>query len=214
MPSLSAIDFAGLQEHMTAKNALGCLLVAPAYPGQSHEDNAAANRARQLGISCWTIDQLARVVESAEARHVTAKQVLDIVLSSFAPADVATSVENLFAAPAWDNAVLSGAILAVLEFLVGKLPDSPRNVDQIASVLAGDERFKGIRREDIRKTISNLAAASKGGLILDGETLVILTSYEELARRIAPLTGLAGRPLRLSKLRADIGSREAGDEEH
>src|SRR5437763_16305506 len=109
---------------MTAKNALGCLLVAPAYPGQSHEDNAAANRARQLGISCWTIDQLARVVESAEARHVTAKQVLDIVLSSFAPADVATSVENLFAAPAWDDAVLRGAILAVLEFLVGQLPDS------------------------------------------------------------------------------------------
>jgi hypothetical protein len=214
VPSLSAIDFAGLREHVTKKNAAGCLLIAPAYPGQSKDDNAAANRAKELGISCWTIDQLAKVVESAEARHITAKQVLEIVLSSFAPADVSKSVENLFTAPAWDNEVLGNAIVKSLQFLVGKLPDAPRNVDQIASVLAGDARFAGIKREDVRKAISTLAAASRGGLVLDGDTLVVLTSYEDLARRIAPLTGFAGQPLRLSKLREDIGSKDSSDEEH
>lgn len=214
VPSLSQIDFGGLREHLTGKGAQGCLLLSPAYPGQSKEDNAAANRARELCISCWTIEQLARVVESAEARHITAKQVLDIVLSSFAPADVSTSVENLFAAPAWDNEELGSAIIESLQFLTGKLVDSPRNIDQIASVLASDPRFIGIKREDVRKAISNLAAASRGGLILEGETLLVLTSYEELGRRIAALTGLAGQPFRLSKLRQDIGSKESGDEDH
>jgi len=214
VPSLSAIDFGGLREHVTTKKAQGCLLLAPAYPGQSKEDNAAANRAKELRISCWTIEQLARVVESAEARHITAKQVLDIVLSTFAPADVSKEVENLFTAPAWDNEVLGSGIIQSLQFLAGKLPDAPRNIDQIASVLASDSRFSGIKREDVRKATSNLAAASKGGLILDGDTLLVLTSYEDLGRRIGQLTGLAGQPLRLSKLRLDIGSQEAGDEEH
>jgi hypothetical protein len=214
VPTLPAIDFGGLREHVTAKAAQGCLLLAPAYPGQSKEDNAAANRANELRISCWTIDELARVVESAEARHITAKQVLDIVLTSFAPADVSKAVENLFTAPAWDNEVLGSAIVQALQFLAGKLPDAPRNIDQIASVLASDSRFVGIKRDDVRKATSNLAAASKGGLVLDGDTLLVLTSYEDLARRIASLTGLAGQPMRLSKLRTDIGSQESGDEEH
>jgi hypothetical protein len=214
VPSLSAIDFAGLREHASAKHAQGCLLLAPAYPGQSKEDNAAANRAKELRISCWTIDQLARVVESAETRHITAKQVLDIVLNSFAPADVSQSVANLFTAPALDSEVLSSAIIQSLQFLAGKLPDAPRNIDQIASVLASDARFVGIKREDVRKATSDLAAASRGGLILDGDTLLVLISYEDLARRIAPLTGLVGKPLRLSKLRLDIGSQDSGDEEH
>ncbi|MGA2264589.1 MAG: hypothetical protein ABSH28_24550, partial [Acidobacteriota bacterium] len=214
VPSLSAIDFAGLREHLTNKKAQGCLLLAPAYPGQGKEHNAAASRARELRISCWTIDQLARVVESAKARHITAKQVLDIVLNSFAPADVSSDVEHLFTAPAWDNELLGSAIVQSLQFLAGKLPDAPRNIDQIASVLASDSRFVRIKRDDVRKGVSSLAAASRGGLILDGDTLHVLTSYEDLARRIASLTGLAGQPLRLSKLREDIGSQESGDEEH
>jgi hypothetical protein len=110
--------------------------------------------------------------------------------------------------------MLSSAILESLQFLAGKLPDAARNIDQIASVLLSDPRFVGIRREDVRKTVSNLAAASRGGLILDGDTLVVLTSYEDLARRIAPFTGSPGQPVRLSKLREDIGSKESGDEEH
>ena len=74
VPSLSAIDFAGLDEHVKAHEANGCLLVAPAYPGSTQEDSAAAARARNLRISCWTIEQLARVVESAETRHITARR--------------------------------------------------------------------------------------------------------------------------------------------
>lgn len=214
VPSLSAIDFAGLREHATAKVAQGCLLLSPAYPGESKEDSAAANRARELRISCWTIDQLARVVESAEARHINAKQVLEVVLTTFAPTDVRNSIESLFSAPPWGHDVLGGAILKALRSLAGKLPDAPRNIDQIASVLANDGAFAGIKREDVRKAVSSLAAASKGGLVLDGDTLVVLTSYEDLERRIGSLAGSAGQPVRLSKLRDDIGSNGSDDEEH
>ncbi|WP_081815327.1 ATP-binding protein [Leifsonia aquatica] len=73
VPSLSALDFAGLEQHMRAEGAHGCLLVAPSYPGASRgEDAQAAQRARSAKVSCWTIDQLATVVTSLtthDSRH-------------------------------------------------------------------------------------------------------------------------------------------------
>jgi hypothetical protein len=104
VPSLSAIDFAGLHEHMKAYKAQGCLLVAPSYPGTTREeDSAAANRARQQKVSCWTVDRLARVVAATEARHLTAQDILNIVLKEFSPDAVSAAVESLLAKPGWNK---------------------------------------------------------------------------------------------------------------
>jgi hypothetical protein len=213
VPSLSAIDFAGLHEHRETHGANGCLLVAPAYPGSGAADSAAANRAKSLRISCWTIEQLARAVESAEVRHITAKQIIEIVLSRFAPDDVAKAVDGLFAAPTWDQQKLNNGIIEALRTLAGKLPDTPRNVLSIATVIANRPGFEGIKTDDVRKAISQLAAISQGALVFDGETLTVFTSYEELTRRAASLTGVSGKPLRLSKFRNDM-SGDAEPEEH
>ena len=212
VPSLGAIDFGGLDEHVKDKKANGCLLVAPAYPGSTQEDSAAAARARNLKISCWTIEQLARVVESAETRHITARQVIDIVLKHFAPDDVAAAVDELFKQPAWDYAQLTAAIIDALRKLSGKLKDSPRTIQHIATILVEDPRFQGIQEDDVRKAVSELAAASQGALIFTGETLTVLTSYDDLARRSASLTGTNANPLRLSKLRDDLNG--GGADEH
>lgn len=213
VPSLSAIDFAGLHEHKEAHKAQGCLLVAPAYPGSSKEEYSAASaRAKNLQISCWTIEQIARVVESAEVRHITAKQIIDIVLSKFSPDDVASAINLLFQSPTWDQHKLALAVIEALRTMAGKLADTPRNVLSVATVLANTAGFEGITTEDVRKAISQLAANSQGALIFDGETLSVFTSYDELARRAAAFTGEGGKPLRFSQLRGDLKGTGAPEE--
>jgi hypothetical protein len=208
VPSLSAIDFAGLNEHMINSKCQGCLLVAPDYPNVTSDDAAAANRARQLKISCWTVEQLARLIESAESRHITAKQVLTVVLSNFAPQDVSTAIGKMFAEPMWDQHVLGQAIIKALRRLEGKLRDRPRSVEFVATLLTETAMFEKIEAEDVRQAIVNLAAASQGALRLEGEQLVLLTSYDELERRVASQTGNGGVPLRTSKLRSDLGGKQ------
>ncbi len=112
VPSLGGIDFAGLHDHMKQQEAHGCLLVAPAYPGSTlGEDSAAAQRAKNLKISCWTVENLARLVAAAEKRHLNARHVLDIVLNQFSPNEVSAALEQLFAEPGWDNASLYREII-------------------------------------------------------------------------------------------------------
>lgn len=211
VPSLSAIDFGGLQEHVATHKAQGCLLLAPEYPNASADDSAAANRARNLKISCWRISELAKVVDASESRHITAKQIIGIVLTQFAPNDVSQAVDKLFEDPSWNQPILNNAIVEALRTLDGKLRDTPRSITAIATILSGDPRFEGIQKEDVRKAISNLAASSQGALVLDGENLVILTSYDELARRVAGQTGNGGIPLRSSRLRSDLGTQKDKD---
>lgn len=211
VPSLSAIDFGGLYEHVDAHKAQGCLLLAPEYPNASADDSAAATRAKLLKISCWRITDLARVVEASESRHITAKQIIGIVLTQFAPNEVSEAVARLFEDPSWDQPVLSNAIIEALRQLDGKLRDSPRSVTAVATVLSGDPRFDGIQTEDVRKAVSNLAASSQGALVMDGENLVMLTSYDELARRVAGQTGNGSIPLRSSKLRSDLNTQTDED---
>ena len=114
------------------------------------------------------------------------------------------AVDELFKEPAWDYAQLTGAIIDALRKLAGKLKDSPRTIQHIATVLVDDHRFQGIKEDDVRKAVSELAAASQGALVFTGETLTVLTSYDDLARRSASLTGANAKPFRLSKLRDDL----------
>jgi hypothetical protein len=143
-------------------------------------------------------------VDASESRHITAKQIIGIVLTKFAPKDVSEAVASLFQDPSWDQPTLSSAIIGALRQLDGRLRDSPRSVTGVATVLSVDPRFEGIQKEDVRKAVSNLAASSQGALVMDGENLVMLTSYDELARRVAGQTGNGGIPLRASKLRSDL----------
>ena len=100
-PSAKDIDFAAIQVHMARHNADGCLLVAPGYKGD--DDGNAAMSAKGLRISCWTVEQFADVIAAAEARQISARQILEIVFTSFSPQDVAEAVEILLAKPTWER---------------------------------------------------------------------------------------------------------------
>ena len=205
VPSLSAIDFAGLARHRKDHTADGVLLIAPSYPGSTKEEDAAAARsAVELKISCWTVAQLASVVRAAESRHFNAQTVISIVQSAFSPVEVSKAVGELFATPIWNMQGLCSAIIDELEKISQLLTDMDRTVDSIAPGIA---KRSGIcwhfQRRDREKASSELSAASQGALAFDGRVYAIFTSFDELRRRAASLAGDDIRPLRNSTFRAE-----------
>jgi hypothetical protein len=196
-PGLPQLDFAGLAEHVKRTKSQGCLLIAPSYPGGTRGDNSAASsRATESRISCWTVEQLARVVAAAEARHFNARQVLDIVLNNFTPGDVEAAISALFASPAWEFTELYREVLKALEALEGRLPDSPRTIDLVAGEISRNPTFAAIRRDEVEKALRSLVNASQGLLTLSDDRILVHGSHEEVNRRLDGMTGDSGQPRR------------------
>ena len=185
VPSLSAIDFAGLHQHMLDEGAEACLLLAPSYPGESREDSsAAALRAKNLKISCWTVDQLARVVDALSVRDITARAVLEIVTTAFTPEEVTTAVDNLLADSSNAPRQLAREIIRALRQLEGVSTDRVRSTDMVAALLGTSGTV--VSSAALEAAVSQLAAASSGALVLGRDGRFILnTSVEELERRAA-----------------------------
>jgi hypothetical protein len=190
VPSLPTLDFAGLWSHLEKEGGGGCLLVAPAYAGLSKGDlSEVARRADHEKVSCWTIEQLARAVELSEARHVTADQIEGIVLSKFAPDEVASAVEALLSTPEFIQEELYRRILDSLEELEGRMRDTPRTVDMVATQVTSDGQFHELDVADVEKALVELSNASRGMLYLsDEDDLFVRGSLAELRRRVADLT--------------------------
>jgi len=202
VPSLGAIDFAGLEEHISRYSAHGCLLIAPSYPGASRdEESAAAARAVKARVSCWTVEQLARFVSVAEARQLTAEHVLQIVLNKFSPHEVSEAIDALLAQPTWDNRALFRAILKALRDLEGKIPDRLRSVDMVTAMVAAQPNFGVIEGKIVEAAVAQLAGASQGAITLTDHTILIHVSLEEVERRVAGLTKQPGDPRKVSNFR-------------
>lgn len=203
VPSLGAIDFAGLQQHMIDEEAEGCLLVAPSYPGSSKkEDAAAAKRAENLKISCWTVEQLADFVAQAEERHFSAEDVLDVVSSAYAPHDVASRLDQLFSSPEWSQRELQAAVIDALRSMDGRQTDRARTFDMIGNEITRIEDYKDVPHSDIKAAVRAVVNASQGLLQLNGDRVVVRGSYDELERRVAQLVGRPSDGRRESTLRA------------
>lgn len=204
VPSLGAIDFASLARHRKDESAAACLLVAPSYPGASlGEDAAAADMARDLKISCWTIEQLARVVEEAENRHLSARNVLSVCEQAFAPDDVAAAVDALLADPDYSERALYRAVVDALTGLEGRLPGSPRTVQSVATEISRETEFAAVSLDQVSRATSDLAGASRGALVLRGDTIVMNTSLAELQVRVASMLGEPGPGRRPGTFKAD-----------
>src|SRR6185312_6849645 len=114
-----------------------CLLVAPKYPGGTKGERAqAAKRAEKQKISCWTVEQLADVVQATESRHLGARQVLEIVQTKFAPEQVTEAVNQLLSQPQRSRRDLYKAVNAAPRDLDGKLSDRPRTFELIAGIVS------------------------------------------------------------------------------
>ena len=212
VPDLGHLDFAGLKEHVTKRGANGCLLVAPMYPGESLGTSSSASaRALDNSISCWTVDDLARVVQLVETRHIGAKEVLDIVLNQFAPDDVSAAVERLLNEPTWERRSLYVAVLDALRGLEGRLVDQPRTVSHIAAEVTRQPGFEEVPQGEIKRAVADLSGASEGTLILEsGDRIIANASFDEIERRLRGLTGEGGEPRRGGTFRdSSDGSEDA-----
>ena len=194
-PPAKDIDFAGISIHMTRHTASGCLLVAPGYQGD--EEGNTAQSARDLKISCWSVRQYADVIQGAESRQISARQILDIVRTKFAPQEVAEAVDNLLAEPIWEPRALYLAVVKALRDIHSKLSSTPRNITMIGLEVARMSGFEDVEESAIRRAVSNIAGASKGALLLrDNNDVVLNVDYDELDRRVQGLTGEPGIPRR------------------
>ncbi|WP_186188690.1 ATP-binding protein [Burkholderia gladioli] len=200
VPQLSQLDISGIHEHYTKWECRGALVVAPSYPGSTLGDESALSfRANQAGVSCWTVDQLARVVESVESRHITAADVLEIVTSSFTPESVSSALDKLLGAP-YAKVTLYRGILNAFRKLATLLVDQPRSVDMITTVIAIEPTYSGVTRDEVKLALKQMAGASKGGLVISNEQLILRISLDELENRIAtllngdPISNLGGPP--------------------
>ena len=202
-PSLPQINFAGLKSHKQDYKAEGCLLVAPSYPGGTKKDDSeVAKLAKDNEISCWTVEQLARFVESAEERHLNATHVIEIVENSFSPEQVKMAIDEQLSRPTWDNHRLYQGILKVLKDLDGHLTDTARSVDLIAGRIIDENGLGTVLGKDVEKGIVELEGASRGGMTVRNRNVRIHVSVEELERRLAPLTrSQSASPRRVSSFR-------------
>jgi hypothetical protein len=202
VPSLGALDFAGLRQHMLDHKTQGCLVVAPSYPGASREeDSAASKRARDLKVSCWTIAQLSWFVKAVETRHLSARELLKIVLSSFSPEEVTAAIEELKKSLEWTMPGLYTAIVVALRELEDRLPESPRTISAIATEVSRSPEFRKIRLEQVRAALVSLAEASKGAMTVRDENVITHVGTQELERRVADLTKQVGQARRESNFR-------------
>lgn len=202
-PALSNLDFGGLEEHKRDSGAAGCLLVAPAYPGQSDPVGAVSSRALSGGISCWTVDQLARVVQAAEQLEITTKQIAAIVTTKFAPIHVAAAIDELLGSGP-NMTALYGASMEVLRQMFARRSQrgDAREIGAITALLAQDSRFSDITKDQVRRALVHLASQSRGGMVIREDIIVFLTDFEEVTRRVASLTGELGGPRSLGTFRS------------
>lgn len=201
-PTLSQLDFGGLQEHKEDNNAAGCLLIAPAYPAKADPKSATSKRGKQSEVSCWTIEQLARVVEAAERLEITTRQIAEIVTTKFSPPDVEAAIDRLLS-DGTDMEALYRAVMGVLQkrFANRTQPGDTRKVSAVAGILSFDVNFSNITDNQVRRALVDLAHQSRGGMAVRDDVIVFYTDLQEVTRRVAPLTGQLGDPRSLGTFR-------------
>lgn len=210
VPALAQLDFAGLHSHFKAHAAQGCLLVAPSYPAADDPNSQVSQRAVQQHVSCWTIDQLARVVELSERRHINARSLQDIIINVFAPIDVKAALDHLLSEPTFDKVDLYVAIIGALASLESRLRGTPRNISMIAAEISRDQsKFHSVDVPHVREAVLDLARTSSGMLHLsDNDEVSVLGALDELRRRVSHITGESAPPRRRGTFRSNGNDAE------
>lgn len=199
------IDFTALKRH--AKKYDGCLLLAPNYEGAEDETSAVSEGAEQTKVSCWTIDQLAKVLELTEERQIGAGDIYDIVTKNFSPKDVSEAINELLEKPAWSQRDIYTALLGSMRALEGSLNDTIRTIEVVGGRLPEPGgKFEGIEWKKIREAFLELAAASQGAIIITDRNrgeFNLNTDLDELERRVSFLTRGPTKDRRKSSFRSN-----------
>ena len=206
-PSINDIGIGTLADHVKEYQAKGCLLIAPDYPGQTKGEGSSISRmANQNRISCWTINQLADVVSATQSRHISAREVLKLILNNFAPSDVSEAVKGLLNTPDWTEELLYNGVIDVLDHLSNNIPDARPTTDMVLGLLVSKSEYSGIAKIAVEEALRAVASSSKGAMVVRGEEIKVNTSIPELRRRTTHITGNPGTPRRNGDFRGDTAN--------
>ncbi|UAJ10622.1 ATP-binding protein [Glacieibacterium megasporae] len=201
-PQLPQLDFAGLMEHRQQEGAAGCLLIAPSYPAPTEEKvtrtgnpGAVANRASGGDISCWTIQQLATVVENSDRLEITTQEIAEIVTTKFAPRDVTAAIAKLLDERT-DMPAIYAAVMSVLDDMFNQEQDKGvvRTISAISGALMYSHPHLKVGQDIVRDAIKDLARNSRGGMKINKDVIIFLNGFDEVQRAVAPLLGTVGAP--------------------
>ena len=94
-------------------------------------------------------------------------------------------------------------ILRVLKALSepGKLSDTTRTIQHIASVLSLHNKINNVTDATVRNALVQMSNTSKGMLRLSGDSILFSGDIEEFERRISNLTGQPGKPRKRGSFR-------------
>lgn len=67
-----------------------------------------------------------------------------------------------------------------------------RKVAGVAAMLSMQPGFEKVTEALVRRALANLSSQSKGAMALREDVVVFYTDFEEVTRRVAPLTGEIG----------------------
>jgi hypothetical protein len=191
-PSIAKLGFGSLHDHVEeTPGAEGCMLIAPKYPSGASETSAASRQGRRSNVSCWTVEDLARLVEASEHRHISTVEVLDIVVNRHAPPDVHAAVEELLGDRPWSQTELQAAALDEIVASIGTVVDADLSVGEIARLLARRDEFAGVLKEHTLRAVEALSVASRGLMHLstDKDVIYLRGSADALRARVAAATG-------------------------
>lgn len=201
-PQLPQLDFAGLQEHWQKEGAAGCLLVAPSYPKPNQKraeltgyPGAVAKRSIAGKISCWTVEQLANIVENADRLEITTQEIANIVTSKFTPDDVTAALAELMDERT-DMPAVYEAIMSVLGDMFDKENNKGhvRRVSAVSGALMYSHPQLKVDEDDVKDALKDLARHSRGGMKLNRDAIVFLNGFDEIRRAVSPLLGANGPP--------------------
>ncbi|MCV7653715.1 ATP-binding protein [Micrococcus luteus] len=197
-PDLSRSDLAGVASHRTQDKAKAALFVAPELPGDNSDpDSELARRAKEQKVSCWTVSQLASVVEVAESRRINARDFFKLVNTKFAPVDVAEGVREILT-PVYSHVDIYREVIASLRRGERRPSNGPRQIGFYFAKVQDEDMEIQLTQDDFTEALKELSVVSRGMISVDQaeERVEILGSLDEVERRVASFTQLPTTPRR------------------
>jgi hypothetical protein len=84
----------------------------------------------------------------------------------------------------------------------------------VATEVSRDVNFTGITVDDVQKALTSMSSLSQGALQLEGDSVVLFTSIEEIRRRAQSQLAETAQPRRISTVREDLPSKQSDDGGH
>ncbi len=194
-PSLNHLDFASLRRHANERGATGgVLLLAPRYPAEADEEAATAINAKITNVSCWTVETLARLVESTEDFRVSARQVANIVATKSTPSAISAAVDELLRDERNSKPLYAAIMEALRSDVEGRVAPGDRRDCSGIRTMINVKGMNGVTRDQVRKALVDIEREARGLLEVQGETVLFLSDLETITRKVSRLTGVPGAP--------------------